>query len=416
MTSIAELQPTVSARLTIPAGLTGQVRRRRRLLGVGGTLLVVAGVAAAWILLSHKATVLYRTDTVSRRTIVHAVEATGQVDVPERVEIPAPGLGWLVSISVAPGATVRRGDVLAQLDDTSVRLVVRSARNSLWAGESRIAESRAALESARDVAERTRRLAARGLASSAELEAALAAEARARAALGSSRAERAVAAGAVTAAEVQQRLTAIRAPSDGVVLVAPSRIGATVGPDGGRLFVLGSTIDAMHVEVSVAEADIADVHPGQMAHFTVPAFPERTFEARVLRVDPEAQRERTSVTYVVTLAAENRDHLLFPGMTATVRIDVAHADQALVVREAALRFTPRFAQTEERGRRSRIWKLGTRGRITPVDVDPGVSDGAYSEVRAHRSEDLGPGDLIVIGLASPEEGTARGPGVTLGRR
>jgi HlyD family secretion protein len=405
----------MSARLTIPTELTGQVRRRRRALGVGGTLLVLGGAVAAWILLSHKATALYRTDPVSRRTIVRAVEATGQVDVPQRVEVSAPGPGWLARISVTPGATVRRGDLLAQLDDTSVSLLVRSARSSLWAGESRIAESRAALESARAVAERTRRLAGRGLASDAELEAARAAETRARAALGSSRAERAVAAGAVTAAEVQQRLTAIRAPSDGVVLVAPSRIGATVGPDG-RLFVLGSTLEAMHVEVSVAEADVAAVHPGQIAHFTVPAFPEQTFEARVLRVDPEAQRERTSVTYGVTLAAENPDHLLFPGMTATVHIDVAHADRALVVREAALRFTPRSEQLQERGHRSRIWKLGAGGRIAPVDVDPGVSDGAYTEIRVHRSEDLGPGDLIVIGLASPEERTARGPGVTLGRR
>jgi len=413
MTSIADLQPTVSARLTIPAGLTGQVRRRRRALGIGAAVLIVAGAAVAWVLLSHRAPVPYRSDTVSRRTIVHAVEATGQVDVPERVEIPAPGPGWLARISVAPGATVHRGDLLAQLDDTSVGLLVRSTRNSLWAGESRIAESRAALDSARDVAERTRRLAARGLASAAELEAAAAAEARARAAFSSSRAARAVAA---TAAEVQQRSTAIRAPSDGIVLVAPSHIGATVGPDAGRLFVLGSTIDTMHVEVSVAEADIAKVHPGQVAHFTVPAFPARTFEAQVLRVDPEAERQRTSVTYGVTLAAENRDHLLFPGMTATVHIDVAQADQALVVREAALRFTPPFAQTEERGHRSRVWKLATRGRIAPVDVDPGVSDGAYTEVRAHRGEDLSPGDLIVIGLSSPEEGTARGPSLTLGSR
>ena len=129
---------------------------------------------------------------------------------------------------------------------------------------------------------------------------------------------------------MQKALTAIRAPIDAVVLAAPERVGTVVSPEIGRLFVLGSTLDVMRIRVSVAEADVAEVKPGQSASFSVPAFPGRTFEARVVHVSPEAQRERSAVTYEVTLEASNRPQLLFPGMTADVRIGVARADLSLI--------------------------------------------------------------------------------------
>jgi HlyD family secretion protein len=413
-TLASESPPPAGSTLVIPADLTTGSRRRQRVLWAGAALLVAAA-AIVWAFVVRASVVVYRTEPVSRRTIVHVVEAMGHLDVPARVEIPAPGPGWLSRILVEPGEAVHRGQLLAQLDQTSATLAVGSARDSVQVSDGRLAEARAALESARDVAARTERLATRGLASEADRQAAKAAEARARGTLAAAGAEREVALHALSTVELQRRLTAVLAPLDGVVLVAPDRVGATVAPEAGRLFVLGSTTATMHIEVSVAEADIADVHPGQAAAFTVPAFASRSFEAHVLHVDPDAQRERSSVAYRVTLAADNSQHLLFPGMTATVRIDVARAEQVLAVREAALRFAPRLAPTET-DRSVRIWRLDANGRIARVGVEPGVSDGAYTEVRVRPGDELHLGDLAVIGLVSPDERPAHGPGVALGRR
>jgi len=416
MTTPANSQAEAASKLLIPASLMAASKHRRFLWIVLGLAVLVVG-AVSWAALARPARAIYRTEALARRTIVRDVEALGYLDVPERIELPAPTPGRLVKILVSPGQTVRRGQLLAQLDESTAALSLGAARASLRAGDSRIAEASASFESALAVEARTARLTARGLASEADMQTARGAAARARAELQGARAERAAAANGIAAAALQKELTAIRAPSDGVVLAAPDRVGAAVAPETGRLFVLGSSMDVMRIRASVAEADVADVQPAQAARFTVPAFPGRSFEARVLRVDPDAQRERSSVTYEVTLETVNRSHLLLPGMSASVRIEAARAENVLAVREAALRFVPRWAQeTGEESRRSRLWRLGSRRRPESVPVVAGISDGAYTEVRGQGGVELRTGEEIVIGLLSPGEPKSPGPGLTLGRR
>ena len=392
--------------------------RRSRWLWILG---FAAAVAIAWVALrsiGHKQAPLYRTEALARRTVSREIDAQGHLDVPERIEVPAPAPGRLSKILVRPGEAVRSGQVLAELDPVASAMAVGAARRSLDASDSRVAEAEVALASTVEAGARTARLAARGLASAADLEGAQAAERRAKAAERSARAERAVVASTVAAASLQRELTVIRAPADGVILAAPQRLGAAVSPDTPRLFVLGSTLDVLRVEASVAEADVADVAPGQSARFTVPAFPGHAFTARVVRVDPDAQRERSSVTYVVLLEAVNQRRLLFPGMTASVHIDVSRVPDALAVREAALRFVPPGTEVaSDEPARSRIWRLRP-GAPSPevVRITPGLSDGAYTEIRPAPGTELRLGDAIVIGLFAPEDQKGGGPGVSLGRR
>jgi HlyD family secretion protein len=416
MSAAAEPQPSLELKLVVPSNLNGASRRRRFLwIGVAAGLAGVAVISSLFLL--RPTATAYRSEPVSRRTIMRQVEALGHLDVPERIEVPAPAAGRIAEILVAPGQLVHRGELLAQLDETAANFALGAARGSLEVGDSRIAEARVSLEAAVDGRSRTERLAARGLASDADLRTARAAEAKARTALRGARAERAITAGAVASARVQKALTAIRAPVDAVVLAAPERVGTAVSPEIGRLFVLGSTMDVMRIRVSVAEADVAEVKPGQSASFSVPAFPGRTFAARVVHVTPEAQRERSAVTYEVTLEAANRPPLLFPGMTADVRIGVARADNVLAVREAALRFAPpRMESRPDDAPRSRVWRIRGPGRLEPISVLPGISDGAYTEIRAQGQETIAAGDAVAIGMGSPEEPRRNGPGVSLGKR
>ena len=416
MTLAADSHASTGSKLVIPKNLTGESHRWRRVIWGGAVLAGLAVGAVSWGLLARSPTSTYRTEPVQRRTISRQVEALGQVDVPRRMEVSAPAPGRLAQILVAPGQRVLQGQLLGQLDDMEAAQAFGAARGSLKVGESRITEAQAALESAVEVGARTERLATRGLASQADLQAAKAAVKRASAALEVIRAERSVTARAVASAALRREMMAIRAPSDAIVLAVPDRVGAAVSPEAGRLFVLGNTMDIMHIKVSVAEADIADVKPAQSAHFTVPAFPGRVFEARVLRVDPEAQRERSSVTYATTLEAANRPQLLFPGMTASVRIDVAQADDTLAVREAALRFVPPLAgRAPEDNHRSRVWRLRDHDRIEAVAVTPGISDGAYTQIDSQGQQSIQVGDAIVIGVFTPNEPSRAGPGVSLGR-
>jgi len=416
MTTADDPSPKPASTLVIPAHLMHQARRARWpwFLGVP---TIVAIVWIGWRSFGHRQAPLYRTEALARRTISREVDAQGHLDVPERIEVPAPAPGRIARILVKPGEAVRSGQVLAELDDLAPAMAVGAARRSLEASDGRVAEAEVALASAVETGARTARLAERGLASAADLEGARAAERRTKAAVRSARAERRVVASAVAAATLQRDLTVIRAPSDGVILSAPERLGAAVSPETLRLFVLGSTLDVLRVEASVAEADVADVAPGQSASFTVPAFPGRTFAARVVRVDPDAQRERSSVTYVVTLEAVNRPRLLFPGMTASVHIDVARVPDILSVREAALRFVPPWTGVaSEQPARSQIWRLKPGvDSLEAVRITAGLSDGAYTGIRPVPGTDLRVGDAIVIGLFAPEGQKTGGPGVSLGK-
>jgi HlyD family secretion protein len=155
------------------------------------------------------------------------------------------------------------------------------------------------------------------------------------------------------------------------------------------------------------------VRPEQPAQFTVPAFESVVFDARIARLDLEPRRERGSISYAVTLLVPNPERRLLPGMTATVRIDVARVDGALTVREAALRFNPEGSAGAPR---TRIWRLRGRGHLEAVPVVPGISDGAYTEVRAQPGADLRAGDPIVIGVVAPRELETPTRGVSLGNR
>ena len=107
-----------------------------------------------------------------------------------------------------------------------------------------------------------------------------------------------------------------------------------------ELFVVAEKLENMKLKVAVAEADIARVKQGQPATFTVDAWANRSFEARVKKVEFGSTVTDNVVTYTTELEVSNDDLSLRPGMTATAEIVVAEAVDALLVPNAALRFNP----------------------------------------------------------------------------
>jgi HlyD family secretion protein len=170
----------------------------------------------------------------------------------------------------------------------------------------------------------------------------------------------------------------------------------------------------MQLSVDVDEADVGVVREGQEATFTVDAYPDRTFQARVAEVRFAPRTVGGVVTYETILTVDNDDLLLRPGMTATAEIVVGRVDDALLVPNAALRFTPSVAQfqqeegTEEglmgglipkplanaghqRGRAPRVWVFRDGGAV-PVDLQTGPSDGLWTVVS---NRELDAGELVI---------------------
>jgi HlyD family secretion protein len=393
-------------RLQIPE--LARKARLRRLLA----LLVVgaAGVAGYFVYARKEPPLLerYRTDSVARRTIVQLVETTGSLDVRTRVEVPAPIPGRLISIAVRERDQVKAGQVLATLDERAAELALRSAKVTVEAASGRVAQAQAAHEAARQAQARATQLASKGLASQHDVQAAKVEIETAKAALDAARAERRLASESVAAAQLGKSLGTIVAPAAGVVLQAPDRLGAAVSPERGPLFLIGESLDVMRIEALVSETEIALIAQGAKADVMLQALPGKQFSATVERIGIEPRRDGGVVLYAVTLSVENPDHVLLPGMTARVRMEVARAENTLAVHEAALRFTPEDA--EPSAPRSRVWRKGVGPNdLEPVAVTLGISDGVYTEVKGG----LDVGDELAIGLARPTDGVKK-PKVSLG--
>jgi hypothetical protein len=101
-------------------------------------------------------------------------------------------------------------------------------------------------------------------------------------------------------------------------------------------------------------------------------------------------------------------------MTAAVRIQVAEAKNVLAVREAALRFTPEDAP--EAAARSRVWLHTDTSQLTAVPVKPGLTDGAYTEVKPLTDGALEPEQRVAVGLLSAGQANRAQPGVSLGNK
>jgi len=154
--------------------------------------------------------------------------------------------------------------------------------------------------------------------------------------------------------------TDIKSPINGVVLVRSVEPGQTVASSlqAPVLFTLAEDLKKMELHVAVDEADIGTVQVGQAASFTVDAFPNRQFHATITRVDYASNNTQKSssssssqssgatatstgvVTYETVLEVDNSDLALRPGMTATAEIETTNIKGALLVPNAALRFTP----------------------------------------------------------------------------
>jgi HlyD family secretion protein len=397
--------------LAIPRTVVrGGAQRRRRLALLAVLLIALAAVVVAALLQNGGPEARYRLAPIAKRTIASEVEATGTVSVEQRVDVPAPSAAQLVRVLVREGASVKAGDRLAELDTSAATIRIESSRAAVDAAGGAVAEARAALAAAQDTLGRIERLHARGLAADAELSSARANADKARAAVAATQAKQAVAGKDLSAARLVRNMLELRAPIAGVVLRAPDATGSIVSPEQGPLFVIGSPLEVVRIDARVAEADVGQVHPEQRVTFSVPAYPGRSFEARIQELGLEGQREAGAVLYPLSLVADNPDGLLRPGMSARLSIQVAVAENVLAVRDAALRFSP---DASEPPPEPRIWISSDGVKAKAVEVVVGVSDGAYTEVRPRTPGSLQAGDYVVIGKVTAQTDEKGGPGISL---
>lgn len=335
--------------------------------------------------------------TVTRGPLETLVSSTGTLAALETVEIGTQVSGTIASIAVDYNDHVRKGQVLAVLDQALFAAQVREA-------EANVAKARATLTQAEDEFKRNQPLFDKGFLSAQEFL-------PVRTGVDTAGATLAAAEATLARARTNLAYTVIRSPIDGTVIKRSVEAGQTVAAslNTPTLFVIARDLAQMRIEADVDESDIGQIRNGQAVRFTVQSHPGESFHGTVSQIRLQPRTISNVVNYTVLIDAKNDKGLLLPGMTATVDFVVNRVEDALLVPNAALRFQPPEETAGKDkggadGKTGRIFTLGADGRLQSVAVTKGETDGVKTVVSGTGVRD----GLEVISGLKPAEKASKG--------
>jgi HlyD family secretion protein len=415
---------TTAQDLQARLGVTPGGRRGRR---IGRWLLVLAigaGLSGAGTMavrsLRTTSPVQYQTESVKQGTLTVTVTATGELKSLTQVNIGTEISGIVESVSVDFNSPVREGQELARVNTEKLGAQAAQARAALQSAEAKRLQSKATLSEAQaELAklEHVKELSGGRVPSRHDMDAQEAAVKRAQADEASTAAQVAQSQASLTAIETDIKKALIRSPINGIVLDRQIDPGQTVAASfqTPTLFTLAEDLTRMKLIVDVDEADIGNVRPGQSARFRVDAYPDKAFESNVKAVRSTPKTSNGVVTYQTVLTVDNSERLLQPGMTATAEITVTQVPDAVLVPNAALRFTPPAALQNGRGFRllptppglarrdrsadkapPRVWTLAGQN-LTPITVTLGPTNGTVTVLR---NAEVSPGTQVIVDLVT----------------
>jgi len=373
---------------TLGTGGSSVRKQQVKRLAIWGGGIVIASAIVLLVRMKPKTDpVQYVTQPARRGNLVVTVSATGTLQPIKKVDVGIEVSGTIKTVAVDYNDQVTNGQLLAQLDTDKLESQALQSEASLASARATVREAEAQLARLN----RVRELSGGKMPSQSDLDTAEASLARAKAAVTQWQATL-----AVNRTDISKAM--VHSPINGVVLARSIEPGQTVvaAMTTPTLFTLAEDLKQMELQVDVDEADVGKVQPGQAATFTVDAYPDKAFPARISQVRYGSQTVEGVVTYKTVLTVDNSKLLLRPGMTATAVITVERKDNVLLVPSAALRFVP--LQPESTGKSN-----GGGGLVGALLPHPPQSESTQRDEISDKSKDqrvwtLRNGQLNVIPL------------------
>ena len=388
-------------------------KSRRRILAAAVVIAAAAGGAAWWHFGSGAAKPSYATQALTTGNITVTVTATGTLNPVRSVSIGSELSGIVAKVNVDVNSTVKAGDVLIELDTAKLESAVNQARAALSSAKAQLGEANAKMARLEEL----NRTSGGKLPSRTELDVQRATVLKAEASVASAKASIEDATATLETQLTNLSKASIKSPVDGVVLTRSVEPGYAVAASlqAVELLTVATDLRELELKADIDEADVGRVAPGQGSDFTVAAFPDRKFEARLSKVAYGATTNETTkvVTYTGYFNVPNKELLLRPGMTATATIETARCDNVLLVPNTAFRFRPQTAaaassvsfmmppprtrvkQVKERiqqAERERTVYVLKDGAAQAVTIRTGLTDGKMTEVL---SGDIKAGDKVI---------------------
>ena len=273
----------------------------------------------------------YETVPVVRRDIVVSATASGVIQPILTLSVKSKASGEIIAMPVQTGDEVKQGQLLAKVDP-------RIPQNNLTQAQANLTVAKAQLDNATAQLKRSQALYQTQSITQAGYDSAQLSAATAQAAVVNAQAN-------LQTAKDAMEDTQVRAPITGTVLELDAVLGTVISSptndvSGGTVILKMANLDTVQVSALVDETDVGTVQSGLPVTITVDAFPSRTFDGSVLKIEPQAQVTQNVTMFPVEVNIPNVGHVLKPGMNTEVEIHIGQRQGVLAVPNAALR-TPR---------------------------------------------------------------------------
>jgi RND family efflux transporter MFP subunit len=318
--------------------------------------------------------------------------------------------GRVEAVLVNIGDTVRRGQVVAELDDDEYVQAVAQAQADLAVARANRSEAQSLLEIADREFKRTQSLRRRGIASESELDAARQDLLAKRARVTVAEAQVAKFAAALESANIRlgyTRVTAGWSGDDDERIVAERYVdeGQTLAANAPMLMIV--KLNPILGVVFVTERDYGYMRNGQPVSLTTDAYPDETFTGRIVRIAPIFRQATRQAR--IEMSIDNTAYRLKPGMFIRARVELRRVAEAVIVPEQAL---------TERNDRTGVFLVAADGRsVVWREVTVGIRDGDRVQVEGRGLE----GRVVTLGqqlvkdgspitIPADEKSDAAGPG------
>lgn len=412
----------------------------KRIGVVAVVVLAASGLAMAfWGLGNSGGDSSYTTAPVQKGDITQVVSATGTLQAVVTVQVGSQVSGTIARLNADFNSKVKKGEVIAELDQAKFKARVEEERANLAAARASLVKAKVTVEDSKRTLARAAELRKRELISQSELDAAQTAHDAAVSQFEVAKAQVEQAQASLNQASVDLAYTVIRSPVDGIVISRNVDVGQTVAASlqAPTLFTIANDLAKMEVHTNVDEADVGNAWVDQEVIFTVDAHPTRRFRGKVAQVRNAPNVVQNVVTYDAVVGIDNKELLLKPGMTANVEFLVSQKNGVLKIPNVAIRFRPPGEGLEaqqvagqaggaaggtrggrrtggERARRAasgggkdgrsvRVYLLKDRQAV-PAQLRLGITDGSYTEVLEGEVEE---GQPIIIGASGSGQNSSR---------
>lgn len=378
--------------------------------------LIIGTLIFIFFIQKGEESIAYNTTSPLQEDLVVTVSATGNLEPTNSVDVGIEVSGTILEIYADYNDVVTKGQLLAKLDTTKLVSQVNSTKAAVSVAKANLLESSINVKDAKRELQRVQELykATDGnYPSSKEIDNALITYEKSKAGYASLKSQKSQAQALLVSNQEDLRKAIVVSPIDGVVLNRAIEVGQSLvtNMEIPTLFTLAEDLKKMEVIVSVDEADVGQVRKNQRVAFSVDAYSDKVFKGLIVQVRKNSVVVNNVVTYETVVSVDNSDLLLLPGMTVSADITTKLVKSALLVPNAALRFSPPKQEKESSDitffgppplkdksdlsvSSKKIWIL-KEGKAVEIPIELGDTDGVNSVIL---KGDISLNDKIITGI------------------